>query len=61
MNRRDALGALLAALAVPTAVAAQTAPVPKIGYLTLAPLGEAPARDWLYPGGLSLLADRVIE
>lgn len=45
MNRREALGTLLAALAVPGAAAAQTARLPKIGYLTLAPLGETPSGD----------------
>jgi hypothetical protein len=59
MNRRDALGTLPAALAAPSAATAQSAPVPKLGYLTLAPFGESPAR--LYPAVLTLLADRVIE
>jgi len=45
MNRREALGTLLAALAAPGAAVAQTARLPKIGYLTLAPLGAAPSGD----------------
>ncbi len=47
MNRRDALGALLAALTVPNVAAARTAPIRKIGYLTLAPLSETPSSDRL--------------
>jgi len=46
MNRRDALGALLAALAVPAI--AQSTGRPKIGYLTLSPLGEKPSGDFLW-------------
>lgn len=45
MNRREALATLLAALAAPGAAAAQTARSPKIGYLTLAPLGTKPSGD----------------
>lgn len=40
MNRRSAVAALLFTLAAPTRLAAQTARVPRIGYLTLAPLGD---------------------
>ena len=40
MNRRSAFAALLFTLAAPTRLAAQTARVPRIGYLTLAPLGD---------------------
>lgn len=45
MNRREALATLLAAVAVPRLAEAQTARVPRIGYLTLAPLGETPSGD----------------
>lgn len=63
MNRRDALAALLAALAVPTVAAARTEPAAKIGYRTLAPLGERSAGERTF-GGLApdrLRADREIE
>jgi putative tryptophan/tyrosine transport system substrate-binding protein len=40
MNRRSAVAALLFTLAAPARLAAQTARVPRIGYLTLAPLGD---------------------
>ena len=46
MNRRDALGALLAAVAIPAI--AQSAHRPRIGYLTLSPLGEKPSGDFLW-------------
>ncbi|KPK09479.1 MAG: hypothetical protein AMJ64_00195 [Betaproteobacteria bacterium SG8_39] len=47
MNRRDGLAALLGALVVPAASLAQGARIPRIGYLTLAPLGEKPSGDRL--------------
>ncbi len=40
MNRRNALATLLAALAAAGTAPVDAAPLPKIGYLTLAPLGE---------------------
>ena len=46
MNRRDALGALLAAVAVPAI--AQSAHRPRIGFLTLSPLGDSPPTDFLW-------------
>lgn len=45
MNRREALGTLLAALAVPRAAGAQTKRVPKIGYLVLESMRELPSRE----------------
>ena len=47
MNRRNALAALLATLAMPAVSRAQTARVPRIGYLTLAPLGNKPSGERL--------------
>lgn len=47
MTRRDALTMLLVALAGPAAAAGRGAHVPRIGYLTLAPLGEPPSGDRL--------------
>ena len=47
MNRRHALAALLATLAMPALSPAQTARVPRIGYLTLAPLGNNPSGERL--------------
>lgn len=47
MNRRNALAALLATLSMPAVSRAQTARVPRIGYLTLAPLGNKPSGERL--------------
>jgi putative ABC transport system substrate-binding protein len=47
MNRRNALAALLATLAMPAVSRAQTARVPRIGYLTLAALGNKPSGERL--------------
>ena len=47
MNRRNAFAALLATLAMPAVSRAQTARVPRIGYLTLAPLGNKPSGERL--------------
>src|SRR5262245_36872020 len=47
MNRRSALAALLGALAMPAVSRAQPARVPRVGYLTLAPLGNKPSGERL--------------
>jgi putative ABC transport system substrate-binding protein len=47
MNRRSAVAALLCTLAAPMRLAAQTARVPRIGYLTLTPLGDKASSERL--------------
>src|SRR5262245_41345533 len=47
MNRRSAVAALLGTLAMPAVSRAQTARVPRVGYLTLAPLGNKPSGERL--------------
>lgn len=47
MNRRSVVKTLLASLALPLASGAQAARVPKIGYLTLAPLSDTPSGERL--------------
>lgn len=47
MDRRLAMGTLLAALAIPGALFAASERVPKIGYLTLAPVGDTPSGERL--------------
>ena len=47
MNRRNALALLFATFAAPAVSRAQTARVPRIGYLTLAPLGDKPSAERL--------------
>lgn len=47
MNRRSAVATLLATLAMPAVSRAQAARVPRVGYLTLAPLGNKPSGERL--------------
>jgi putative ABC transport system substrate-binding protein len=45
MNRRNALAALLAALAMPAVARSQTATPPRLGYLSLQSITERPSRE----------------
>jgi putative ABC transport system substrate-binding protein len=47
MNRRSAISALIASLATPAGSQGQTARMPRIGYLTLAPLSAKPSGERL--------------